>query len=106
RYDRRHDISLVGTYKLNDHITLSAVWVYGTGNAITLPLSVYQINPYISPPDKSSNNGPVYDYGDKNSFRMGAYHRLDLAVQFHKQKKHYERIFELGVYNAYNRKNP
>jgi hypothetical protein len=45
------------------------------------------------------------DYGEKNSFRMSAYHRLDLAVQFHKQKKRFERIFELGVYNVYNRKN-
>ena len=41
RYDRRHDISVVGTYKISDHITLSGTWVYGTGNAVTLPLSEY-----------------------------------------------------------------
>ena len=36
RYDRRHDISLVGSYEINPKIQVSATWVYGTGNAITL----------------------------------------------------------------------
>ena len=44
RYDRRHDISVVATYKLNDHITLSGTWIYGTGNALTLPASKYFIS--------------------------------------------------------------
>lgn len=107
RYDRRHDISLVGTYKLNERITLSAVWVYGTGNAITLPLTSYNIpvTPYSTDYTGGYNNTTVNDYGDKNSFRMTPYHRLDLSIQFHRQKKHYERIFELGAYNAYNRHN-
>lgn len=121
RYDRRHDISVVGIYKVNDHISLSTVWVYGTGNAITLPLSSFQAYDYTNkfqtttPSQSAINHGfqslpynitTVNDYGDKNSFRMAAYHRLDIAIQFHKQKKNYERIFELGVYNAYNRHNP
>ncbi|HET6225436.1 MAG TPA: TonB-dependent receptor [Bacteroidia bacterium] len=107
RYDRRHDISVVGTYKLTDRITLSAVWVYGTGNAITLPLSTFNIptNPHANDNTGGYQNTIASDYGDKNSFRMSAYHRLDIGIQFHKQKKHYERIFELGVYNAYNRHN-
>lgn len=107
RYDRRHDLSVVGIYKLSDHITLSATWVYGTGNAITLPLSSYQA------PVQSSHTLPYYnssytvnDYGEKNSFRMSPYHRFDIAIQFHKKMKKYERTFELGLYNAYNRKNP
>jgi hypothetical protein len=113
RYDRRHDISLVGMYKLNDRITLSAVWVYGTGNAITLPLASYQLPVQSSPYTQTTSTNGLYnntytmnDFGEKNSFRMVAYHRLDVAVQFHKKKKRYERTFELGVYNAYNRANP
>lgn len=105
RYDRRHDISVTGTYKINDHITVSLVWVYGTGNAVTLPLSIYQLDG-LNWSGWTGNKKPVYDYGEKNSFRMAPYHRLDLGVQFHKQRKRYERIFEVGVYNAYNRKNP
>lgn len=41
RYDRRHDISLVGIYKLSDKVHLSATWVYGTGNAITIPNATF-----------------------------------------------------------------
>ena len=104
-YDRRHDISLVGTYKVNDHITLSGVWVYGTGNAISLAQSTY-----VLPAGNNTFNNlyafEIKDFGEKNSFRMGAYHRLDFSIQFHKQKKRFERIFELGIYNVYNRKNP
>lgn len=106
RYDRRHDISVTGTYKLNDHITLSLVWVYGTGNAVTLPLSSYYLTGLSWQNNMPNPGQQIYDYGEKNSFRMAAYHRLDLGIQFHKQRKRYERILEVGVYNAYNRKNP
>jgi outer membrane receptor for ferrienterochelin and colicin len=115
RYDRRHDISVVATYKLNDHITLSGTWVYGTGNAVTLPASqYYSYQPY---PDSyqmptmwtgpgTPNGMYVNDLTEKNNFRMAPYHRLDLGIQFHKTKKWGERIWEISVYNAYNRKNP
>lgn len=115
KYDRRHDISVVAIYKLrkentdtgDDGITLSGTWVYGTGNAITLPVSSY-----AAPGHDPGNNsfGWVYDgyseYTDKNAFRMAAYHRLDFGIQFHKTKKHGVRTWEFSIYNAYNRKNP
>jgi hypothetical protein len=41
RYDRRHDISIVFNYRFNDHIDMGITWVYGTGNAVTLPLEKY-----------------------------------------------------------------
>lgn len=108
RYDRRHDISVVGIYKLSEHITLSATWVYGTGNAITLPQAEYTV---IDHDPGSQTNNPwenyfISDYGKKNDFRMAAYHRLDAGIQFHKQLKRSEQTFELSVYNLYNRKNP
>ncbi len=125
RYDRRHDISVVGIYKLSKHITLSATWVYGTGNAITLPQASYQAtsqNPYPTDPSTFSNSITVNEYGEKNSFRMAPYHRLDIAIQFHRSKssctcndddfeiikkiRKVERTFELGLYNVYNRHNP
>ncbi|MCA6363586.1 MAG: TonB-dependent receptor [Bacteroidetes bacterium] len=105
RYDRRHDISLVGIYKLNDNITLSATWVYGTGNAITLPQAEYTL-PAHSPGAPGGGNWFVTDFGEKNSFRMAAYHRLDIGVQFHKKLKRSERTFELSAYNVYSRQNP
>jgi hypothetical protein len=116
RYDRRNDISVVAMYKLNDHINLSGTWVYGTGNAVTLPLSSYmpQFHRFISTerPDYENNGyfGMIYlqaeEFGEKNSYRMRSYHRLDLGIQFHKNKKWGERIWEISVYNAYCRFNP
>jgi CarboxypepD_reg-like domain/TonB-dependent Receptor Plug Domain len=106
RYDRRHDLSVVGIYKINDHITLSATWVYGTGNAITLPqaeLSLPVHSPGTVPPGSSWF---ITDYGAKNSFRMAPYHRMDVGIQFHKKLKRSERTFELSAYNVYSRLNP
>ncbi|MBD2754625.1 TonB-dependent receptor [Spirosoma validum] len=117
RYDRRHDVSLVGIYELSKRITLSAVWIYGTGNALTVPVGRYDtyrptntliyggtpgiIQSYFQ------NVRTVDDYGtQKNTFRAEAYHRFDVSIQFHKQKKHHERTWEVSFYNLYNRRNP
>ena len=115
RYDRRHDISVVGIYSISPKINFSATWVYGTGNAISLPLAEYPANPHqpwsnllelASGPYINSYTNEVTDYGELNSFRMKPYHRFDLAFQFTKKKEKYERTWEIGVYNVYNRKNP
>ncbi|MBN8822799.1 MULTISPECIES: TonB-dependent receptor [unclassified Spirosoma] len=105
RYDRRHDISLVGIYELNKRITVSALWVYGTGNALTIPVGRYDTyrldNSLIYTPRTSD------DYGNqKNTFRAEPYHRFDVSIQFHKRKKHHERTWEFSAYNLYNRRNP
>jgi hypothetical protein len=114
RYDRRHDISVVAFYKLTPNITLTGTWVYGTGNAISLPSATYYApsdHGALGPGGNRSNifgysgNGG-FDYGQKNNFRMAAYHRLDLGIQFRKEKKWGERTWELSVYNVYNRLNP
>src|SRR5690606_35167389 len=89
RYDRRHDISVVGMYTISENITISGTWVYGSGNAISLPISEYiQYGPsgINSNPNQSYY---TYYYGDKNSFRMAAYHRFDISIQFHKKLKHF-----------------
>ena len=108
RYDRRHDVSVVGIFKLNERMTISATWVYGTGQAISLPLASF------SPPAQlGSINNPepssyfyAEDYGAKNEFRMKAFHKLDVGLQWHKELRRCEKTFELGFYNMYNRKNP
>jgi hypothetical protein len=114
RYDRRHDISVVGFYKLSHNITLTGTWVYGTGNAITLPSATYSANGDNSALGSRGinqnifgyNGGVGFDYGQKNNFRMAPYHRLDLGIQFKKEKKWGERTWEISIYNVYNRMNP
>lgn len=111
RHDRRHDMSIVVIHELSNKITLSTTWVYGTGNAITLPLGTFPGNIH-DPFQKFSTDNPFFsynsltDYGEVNSFRMKPYHRLDVAIQFHKKFPKHERIWEFGLYNAYSRKNP
>lgn len=118
RYDRRHDGSLVLTYTRNNQWIISTVFVYGTGNAITLPRARYFIEGKI-----------VNAYGDRNSIRMAPYHRLDLSITWkpkpkwerskssekladdvpEKTYKWYQRgrsSWNFSVFNLYSRQNP
>jgi hypothetical protein len=114
KFDRRHDVELTVSHKITKNINLSGTWVYGTGNAITLTEATY-VNGYNTYYWDGNGDGTPeeyvdYDYthisGEKNAFRMPAYHRLDLGVEFLKKKKHGERAWNISVYNVYNRKNP
>ncbi len=108
KYDRRHDISLVFMHEFGPKIQISATWVYGTGNAITLPEYSY----FTAYPSDYWNEPGVIggettsSPKSKNSFRMNSYHRADIGVDFVKKKKRYERKFTIGFYNLYNRRNP
>lgn len=104
RYDRRHDISFVLTQKISDHIDLGITWVYGTGNAVTLPLEKYASLESIWGGYPYFNGIEAFD--NRNSYRMPAYHRLDIGINFRKDTKWGERTWSIGAYNVYNRKNP
>ncbi len=95
-YDRRHDLSIVLNYKLNERIDFGATWVYNSGLPKTLPVQKYT----------SLDGNTIYLYSDRNAVRLPDYHRLDLCVNFRKQKKRGERIWTLGIYNVYNQLNP
>jgi outer membrane cobalamin receptor len=107
KYDRRHDVSIAMTHAWNDRMDFSAVWVYGTGNAVTVPHASYAS---AARSDVGSpftyRNSEVYYYGERNSFRMRAYHRLDLSFSFWKTKKWGRSKWTLAVYNLYSRRNP
>ncbi|MBO0931402.1 TonB-dependent receptor [Fibrella aquatilis] len=120
RYDRRHDISVVGIYELSPRVTLSGTWVYGTGQALTLPVATFNAYEQGSASNYYGGGGytpplvqqlfsyprQVNEYGEKNSFRAEPYHRFDVSLQFHKKMKRHERTWEFSAYNAYNRRNP
>lgn len=98
KYDRRNDLSVVALYELNKKWKLSATFVYGTGNAATLPQRFYFVDGVLT-----------QEYSKVNQYRLPSYHRLDLSAilspkknQFRKWKS--EWVF--SVYNAYSRKNP
>ncbi|MFK7814380.1 MAG: TonB-dependent receptor, partial [Maribacter sp.] len=110
RYDRRHDISLVGIYKPHDRITLSATWVFATGNNYTLPnLQRLDLDNGFGVRNQFFyNNGGTQDFAtQRNNFRGESSHRLDLGIQLHKKlKKGRERTWGFSIYNTYARQNP
>ena len=105
KYDRPHDLELVIMHKFSEKIRLSGSWQYSTGAALSLPLLKYQGLATSNAAGYYSNQSITY-YGEKNSYRMPSFHRLDLSIEFHKKKRRYERTWVLGVYNVYNRQNP
>jgi hypothetical protein len=107
RYDRTHDMSLVLSYTFNKKWTGTFVFVYGTGNAVTLPVARY---PYRIGYDAITNE-PKFtfiDLYDKiNSFRLPDYHRADISLTYmHKKTSTWESAWNFSIYNIYNRANP
>jgi len=105
-YDQTHNLSVVGNFKITDNITLSATWVYHTGNSVTLPSANYKLYNYDY---YNFNNANQYTnvelYSDKNSYRLPDYHRLDIGLNRSKQLKKGVRNWSINVYNAYNHQN-
>lgn len=106
RYDRRHDIGLALTYKKSEHVDFGLVWVYGTGNAFTLGLERYRSYDYQGGNIWLDNWNEVEHIDSRNNFRAPAYHRLDLGVNIHKERKWGISTWSIGLYNAYSRQNP
>lgn len=98
KYDRRHDLSLTGTYALNNKWKLSGVFVYATGNAFTATDKFYFIG-----------GVPTQAASTTNGYRLPAYHRLDLAATYTpkpKVNKKYKSSWVFSIYNVYSRQNP
>jgi hypothetical protein len=45
-------------------------------------------------------------YTERNAFRLGPYHRLDLGLVYNLRPKRGEGDLTLSIYNVYNRRNP
>jgi hypothetical protein len=95
KQDRTHDISVVGIYELTKKWTISATWVYYTGNAVTFPSGKYEVSGQVQ-----------YYYTERNGYRMPAYHRLDIGATYQAKKtERFESSWNFSVYNAYGREN-
>ena len=100
RYDRRHNVNLVVNHRFNEKFDLSATWTYASGGTTTIPeRSVVMMNP----------NGELFleEYvPSRNNYRLPASHTLNLGFNFHRKHRRGEGIWNLSIYNAYNRMNP
>lgn len=95
KQDRTHDLDLVGIYQAGRKWTLSATWVYYTGNAVTWPNGKYTVN-----------GQTAFYYTERNAYRMPAYHRMDVAATLQgKKRKRFSGSWTFSVYNLYGREN-
>jgi len=109
RYDRTHDISVVANYRLGKKWETSAVFVYGTGNALTLPTGrfIYNVGYNVSNQEPIFNS--ISQYDKINDYRMPAYHRIDISFTFTPRPnstKRFKSSWNFSLYNIYNRENP
>ena len=109
KYDRRHDLSVVLSYKFSDRFDVSATWVFSTGNAASLATQSYPVA-QEDPDDYDlggAGQGASVNYIEgRNNYRMPNYHRLDLGANFHRKFKRAHRTISVSIYNVYNRQNP
>lgn len=96
-YDKTHDLSITGNWKINEKWSLSANFAYATGRPITYPASRYEYDGITVP-----------HYGNRNGARTPDYHRLDAGVNYTPNKnpeKRWTSSWDFGVYNLYARRN-
>lgn len=114
KYDRRHDISVVAVHSFDKKESkrwrkdIGMTWVYGTGNAVSLPTTTYKML-------SSNSRSQSFDYwmpanadnfSSRNDYREPAYHRMDLSFTWSRTKGRTERSWNVSLYNAYNQHNP
>ncbi|MEO6134933.1 MAG: TonB-dependent receptor [Ginsengibacter sp.] len=95
RQDRTHEVAIVTTLNLGKKWTLSANWIFYTGDAVSFPEGKYTLD------------GQIYFYYTKrNGYRMPDYHRLDIgATKVFKTRGRYHSEITFSLYNAYGREN-
>lgn len=107
KFDRRHDVSVVGTCEITKRFLISAVWVYSTGQRFT-PVIGY----FMMPNSTLTNVDVLPIYGDRNSTELPPAHRLDLSFILKSRPKgsrkwlKWEGEWSAGAYNVYNRAQP
>lgn len=98
KYDRRNDLSVVASYELSKKWKVSAAFVYGSGNAATLPQRFYIVDGVLT-----------QEYSRINQYRLPSYHRLDLSAILTPKKnenRKWKSEWVFSIYNTYSRQNP
>jgi len=94
-FDKTHDLSLTGMYKINKSLTLSANFIYQTGMPITYPESRYEFGGIVGA-----------NFESRNQARIPDNHRLDLSLTVNtKQKPKWDGSWTFSLYNVYNNQN-
>jgi hypothetical protein len=98
QFDRRHDLSIVTGYRLNDKWQLLANFVINSGFRLTLPIATRY---------DGLSNSIIPVYRERYNETTPIYHRLDVTFRKEKVRKNgRKRVFAIGCYNVYGRQNP
>ena len=114
KYDNRHKIDLVATYKISRKVELTAAWMFASGNHITIMDQLYlggtgqTGNGYLQGESGIMGNDRVgYAASSRNNYQLSPYHRLDLGVNYYRYKKKGRLgVWNLSLCNAYCHPNP
>ncbi|MEM6720918.1 MAG: TonB-dependent receptor [Bacteroidota bacterium] len=96
-WDRTHDFSFTGSYKLNEKWRFGANMMFQTGRPVTYPNGQFQYNQLS-----------IATYDARNQNRLPAYHRLDISATLTPRKnanRKWQAEWVFGIYNVYNRRN-
>ena len=96
-FDKTHDLSLYGSFELNDKWSFNANFVYQTGQPTNYPIGQFEFEGVSVP-----------YYGLRNKERLPDYHRLDISAILTPRKnkgRKFQSEWVFSIYNAYNRMN-
>ncbi|MEP7257692.1 MAG: TonB-dependent receptor, partial [Flavitalea sp.] len=97
-YDKPHDITFIGNYRVSHRFSLSLNATYSTGRPITLPVGRFEYG-----------GSARTLYADRNAHRIPDYFRSDFSMNIdgnHKVHQKTHNSWTIGVYNITGRKNP
>ena len=96
-WDKLHNLSITGMYKLNEKWSFSSIFTLQSGQPVTYPNGQYQYQGISIP-----------TYGLRNEDRLPTYHRLDISATLIPSKnknRNWQGEWVFGIYNLYSRKN-
>lgn len=97
-YDKPHDVTLTGIFRVNHRFSVSVNSTYSTGRPITLPIGRY----YYAGSERVL-------YSNRNEHRIPDYIRTDFSMNIegnHKEHQKTHNSWTIGLYNLLGRKNP
>lgn len=97
-YDRPHNFVIVASYDILPELSVSANWIYNTGQPVTYPYGQYTYEGVTY---------AVYN-GHRNESRYPAYHRMDLSLNWQlpdRRWKRWDSELNVSVYNVYAHHN-
>ncbi|WP_422079737.1 TonB-dependent receptor [Ulvibacterium sp.] len=96
-FDKTHDLSFFGSYKLNEKWSFNTNFVFQTGQPTNYPIGQFEFQGLTVP-----------FYGPRNAERLPSYNRLDLSATLTPRKNRNRKVkgeWVFSIYNVYNRRN-